>query len=463
MATAKNRTDLTNQSSDTFQDAPPANITPENHRIFNDDFILSAASILDKNEFLHQQVFAPRIALDIVDVPVADSVVFIDSPSNSFIINIPSAGFKIKALYGKEGMWFNFSVSDDCSINAAAISLASGALMLKSGDIITGYFVTDTEIVITAEKRGTNSLFYVDSKFTFQDIKDNNALIPGFTYYVINGTTLDIIGGGSALIVLATSGNSFSNYNVMAVLNNSICNGVTDLNLENFKCTTSIGFVEGVPFPGLIVNSPTFSMDTATSVIGTNANAPLYGNSPIKIEFDSINAFGKRNVKNYLGGIGGPLVGSLYTDPLNGENYSWVSDEGTNQAYGAYKGPLMADFAPSVGSGNIEALEENSGYITFCDQFYATYMVVNDMVHLNIIIGAGFANVSNELAVFFPLPFIVNTNITFNCEGPASFDHSPNYIAGKTALAGNSLGLIICKHNQALTTVCRGSLMYKRL
>ena len=54
---SKTRTQLKNQSDNTFQDAPPANITPPNHRQFNDDFIDSAANLKTSNIFEDENTF----------------------------------------------------------------------------------------------------------------------------------------------------------------------------------------------------------------------------------------------------------------------------------------------------------------------------------------------------------------------------------------------------------------------
>ena len=48
----KNRADLISQSDSTFQDSPIGNITPPNHREFNNDSIDSFANLLDSNDFL---------------------------------------------------------------------------------------------------------------------------------------------------------------------------------------------------------------------------------------------------------------------------------------------------------------------------------------------------------------------------------------------------------------------------
>jgi hypothetical protein len=72
---SKNRTQLKNQSDNTFQDAPPANITPPNHRTFNDDFIDSAANLKSYNIFEDENQFQQAVffenpgstAIEVVD------------------------------------------------------------------------------------------------------------------------------------------------------------------------------------------------------------------------------------------------------------------------------------------------------------------------------------------------------------------------------------------------------------
>jgi hypothetical protein len=61
---SKNRTQLKNQSDNTFQDAPPANITPPNHRTFNDDFIDSAANLKSTNIFEDENTFEQTAFFD---------------------------------------------------------------------------------------------------------------------------------------------------------------------------------------------------------------------------------------------------------------------------------------------------------------------------------------------------------------------------------------------------------------
>lgn len=53
----QNRTTLLGQSSSTFQDTPPANITPPNHRSFNTNCIDSFANLQDNNTFEGQNTF----------------------------------------------------------------------------------------------------------------------------------------------------------------------------------------------------------------------------------------------------------------------------------------------------------------------------------------------------------------------------------------------------------------------
>lgn len=58
---AKTRSELVTQSNNTFQDGPPANITPPNHRQFNEDSINSAVMQNDDNLFQGENTFQQKI------------------------------------------------------------------------------------------------------------------------------------------------------------------------------------------------------------------------------------------------------------------------------------------------------------------------------------------------------------------------------------------------------------------
>lgn len=107
---AKTRAQLISQSNNTFQDTPPANITPPNHRQFNEDVVDSTANLEDVNTFVEQNTF--------------NSIVNFDSTINA---RIPSGD----AIYVPNGNIFietgNLDVGGQTNLNTTFVRVLQSA------------------------------------------------------------------------------------------------------------------------------------------------------------------------------------------------------------------------------------------------------------------------------------------------------------------------------------------------
>lgn len=180
MAT-QTRTQLSNQSDSTFQDSPPANIIPSNHRAFNEDCIDSFANLEDSNtfestnEFQDVVTFDHRIDTAAVTVAASGSMNLANIAGN--YVTITGTGYTINSFGNAPvGAWrYLFFNQSGTITHGSAINCPTGLnISVESGDraliISTG---TNQWVIHTYQRASGLSLVNSPSPWVYANVAPN--------------------------------------------------------------------------------------------------------------------------------------------------------------------------------------------------------------------------------------------------------------------------------------------------
>jgi hypothetical protein len=177
----KTRTQLSSESDSTFQDSPPANITPSNHRAFNEDCIDSFANLEDTNTFeaanTFQDVttFEHRIDTSAVSVAAAGSMNLANVAGN--YVTITGSGYTINSFGNAQiGAWrYLYFVDSGTITHGTPIDCPTGnSISVEAGDralvIATG---TNEWVIHNYQRASGFSLVQSSSPWTYATTSPN--------------------------------------------------------------------------------------------------------------------------------------------------------------------------------------------------------------------------------------------------------------------------------------------------
>lgn len=222
----KTRSELISQSNSTFQDGPPANITPTNHRQFNDDSTDSAANLLDSNNFQGnctfsgaENNFAAGTELIVDSSFTANNGAFVFGTSQfaegahrhaclvidqyatntyetALTINLQNADGNLIFIEGQDdvniidcaiGAIFYATIVDGFLLNPVGLSIQPARpIYLNAGDVLIFVGQAGSQIRILGLYRSGNgqNYFELPTIIDYQTLQFNNALIAGAYYYI---------------------------------------------------------------------------------------------------------------------------------------------------------------------------------------------------------------------------------------------------------------------------------------
>lgn len=475
---SKTRTQLKNQSDNTFQDAPPANITPPNHRQFNNDLVDSTANLKTSNVFEDENTFQQTAffenpgstAIEVTDgnvnifgtndltnqngnitatngevsgktgffnllktkidpnpynIPVGNNIDLSTMDGN--IISITNSGNYVLSSFsgGVEGVIFYAEFIDKAAINPTGAYLT---LLMNPGDIVIFQFTTPSEVRYLGIRRyGAQEYFELTSLAAYNELRVDELWQPGAEYVILQ--------------CYENPTNKFWDVKVKAIDNATLESAAyiraagewipvlmttTDLSPGSLKISGQSNNYDLLTLAEAENNVLEPQWGTASNVVVYgDGDAVVNGQFKSRMFIDSTNNVIKRNVLN-LNSNQKSFIGRIEPSAVSSANKFFTHHGRFITAWGNH--PLFES-----GFTNSDLTIENSNLgneisnVTIHD---ATYMVVNDLVTINASVsceGKFNQGVSgHEFLLYFPLPFI-NFDEIGNGHGSLQFNDISNH------------------------------------
>jgi hypothetical protein len=411
---AKTRAQLITQSDNTFQDSPPANITPPNHRQFNQDVVDSAANLEDSNSFEGENTFNADTTFNGVNshfnlvvnnqranaIQASQSVDLTSIDGNIIFI---AGSTQIDEFVGDVGQIMYATFLDAILINAQGGDsvLPANNIYLNINDSLVFVFTTTNTIRILGKWNAIAQNYYELSDIqSYYDLANSNALQKGAWYVIPQGY---VAGGGLSWDVkfMALSGNIYSTRMYLGNMGIWYPAIASDNTLE----PSTVTFTNGTDGPDAL------DWDNFTGVASTGQYQALsYAaiNDPLKL----INARGyfcgdsvaqNRNILN-LGDSNKPYFGRMAFSQIQNQT-QFFSHDGTDVAWGN-----NFETEGGLGAETLRTLNQvlfNNEFVI--QEWSATYHIVNDTCTINFqaVIEAKFDKgpSGHEVHLYIPLPF----------------------------------------------------------
>lgn len=492
----KTRSQLTTQSNGTFQDAPPANITPTNHRQYNDDLVDSAAMVADGNTFSAGNTFEQTVISTVsantdalfaadgdiylqgggIDCGGSSSLntTFIRTLQNAFdptvyyasnptldlsnaegnIIYIEGDG-EINSWIGVQGRFYHAIFTGNVYWNVQGGDvMPNNNFQMFPNDTLIFVFVTNSNIRIVGRYRATDSVN-----------NQNN----GQNYYQINlpQDALDLMGSGR-LDVGAT-------YRVMGAIELPKLSGYfwdvylkatnPDLFAETcyIKCADFNGTEQKAWFTGSFDGGAiliTDKLDTTVDLTWGLANSNAGGGSTVYAKggaktfindndlwFNGYvfhNLDGKTQVKNILDcRESNNAFGAIWNclDALNNQVPYFIPNHG-NTANGVYGANFTLRPVPTV--SQVQGYNRNNVNINITiNDYNCSYQVVNDTCvvyfYADVITRFTGGNSTREAVIRLPIPF--------SGQGANRNPYGYGTLRNITGTNHSDMGLLVTRHS----------------
>jgi hypothetical protein len=446
---AKTRTQLKNQSDGTFQNAPPANITPTNHRTFNNDFIDSAANLLTENTFTEDNTFQQKITaglasgtalevtsanIDVLQGNISAPEGEISSATAIFDIlkfklsatsfNVPLDG--LVDLSSLDGNLITITNPDDNQIWGFVGGLpntiyyatfdhttkfsANGllnAFVINPNDIVIFLYVQSDDIRCLGIKRNGGQEYFVLADYTAYDLlRVNNLWQPGAEYVLDN--YYEYPSGYVWSVKVKAIDNS--NLDPVAYIRKNaewipVLMTNTDLSPGSLPIAGQTNVLDEMQLLVIENNNLEPQWEFGSNlVVYSDANSVAGGLMKSRMFIDSANHPIKRNVLN-INTNQTSFFGRIEPSTINTDVRFYAHHGRFITAWGNH--PLFEN-----GFNNTDLTTQNSilgneiGNVSIHD---ATYMVVNDLVTINASVSCegkfDQGVYGHEFLLYFPLPF----------------------------------------------------------
>lgn len=494
---AKTRTQLKNQSDSTFQNAPPANITPTNHRTFNNDFIDSAANLLTENTFTDDNVFQQKItaglasgtALEVTSANIDVLQGNISAPEgevssataifdilkfkvSSTSFNVPLDG--LVDLSSLDGNLITITNPDDNQIWGFINGLphtiyyatfdhttkfsANGllnAFLINPNDIVIFHYIQSDDIRCLGIKRNGGQEYFVLADYNAYDLlRVNNLWQPG-AEYVLNNYYENPLG-----YVWSVKFRAIDNSNLDAVAyirrnGDWIPVIISNPNLTpgSLNIYTQSNNYDLLPLADAENNVLEPQWGTASNfVVYGDGDAVVDGQFKSRMFIDSTNNVIKRNVLN-LDSNQKSFIGRIEPSAVSSANKFFTHHGRFITAWGNH--PLFeSGFTNSDLTTQNLNLGNQISNVVIND---ATYMVVNDLVTINASVSCegkfDQGVYGHEFLLYFPLPFFNFDE--FGCgNGAVRFNDIANHETIGAIVSGidTERCLVAAKWNSAISS-----------
>jgi hypothetical protein len=518
----KTRSQLKTQSNNTFLDNSAGEITPVNHRTWNDDAIDSVANLEDANTFENINTFDGDTTFNtatINGVSNFEATINANSDILNNAFNATGDSFFIKGILQLNNYSSNImaAATVDLSIVSATVIYIEGATTINgftglanqivnitfindvlleelgvaffpsqsyqiyAGDSLIGIFTSPTQLRILTIKRRVADYYVLNSIATFRDLVVASALMGGQNY-LVKGYNYPA-GGGNPLnweiLFFATDSNSYDpNVRIRPQVGTAYSsNSKKFYDAQTTVTNGSIGSGDIIltgdtgseyPISRFIAdaNQNEIFWGFGASAWGTGSSFQGFSG---KIPFSQFGEPIYQNIQN-LGNYSQPWFGKMLNSYYWSDVRFYPNSGYANQYWGnsIYENPVGLTIAQM---NQLQVAEGNTG-ATIIATPQATYSVVNDMVtcYFSIEMSSPWnkGTSGREIWLYLPLPFTFA--LDNQCFGHGTVRNKTDNNQEDTAAMVENLGSNIvvrlsAKHNTAFgankTCDVRCSFMYR--